>query len=292
VINMVYTYALHDSDKANHKGTTPINRNDAKAWNERGFGIFHTVQSFKSNERKVENLIGINAWAIDIDEGTKEEQMQKIKTGLKPTMVVETRNGFHVYWACDDKDFEISKRYYSAIVANRLVPYYNGDKRAKDLCRLLRVPGFYHMKDPANPFLIEKKEFNPIKYTSQDMLDYYKDLEAPKEYKRQSKALISENIEGKAFFDRLYAFDQQEALSRFSGHDLVNGEIFTFKPSAKGKRNIFVNGKGTSTFICSENRIGSMDGGGPTIFQWLKYYGNDSKVCINEIKKLIPEVGA
>jgi hypothetical protein len=41
-------------------------------------------------------------------------------------------------------------------MTNYVVPLFNADNGAKDLCRILRVPNFYHKKDIDNPFLCKK----------------------------------------------------------------------------------------------------------------------------------------
>jgi hypothetical protein len=150
--NQVQTYAFHDSDPAIQKqGFTRIKRSDAHDWNQKGYGIFQTVNWFIGPRRK-SKLQGINAWAVDIDTGSKEQMLLKIHQGLIPTLVVETKRGYHLYWKAKDG----SERTWKAIVWDRLVPFYGADRNAKDLCRTLRVPGFLHQKDLANPFLVKE----------------------------------------------------------------------------------------------------------------------------------------
>jgi hypothetical protein len=285
---MVQTWILHDSNGA--KKAKRINRNDAKKYNEEGFGIFQTVQSFDDVGRSKENLVGVNAWAIDIDTGTKAEQMAKINSGLPPTMIVESKNGYHVYWACADKDFEYARDNYESIVGNRLVPFYGADKKAKDLARLLRVPGFYHLKEPNDPFLVTKIHFEPVQYKTNDMLSYYKDEIAAKHAKKECKAIFKDGVGNIDFWTALISVDQEILLDRLSGRAEVNGENYTFVANSNGNKNILVNGKQTSTFICKEGRIGSMDGGGPTIYQWLKWYGIQPKQCFDIINEIAPEL--
>jgi hypothetical protein len=79
--NLVQTYRLHDVDPSAYGGAVRINRRDAQMWNEKGFGIFHTVQEFRG-KRRLENLAHINAWAVDIDKGSKGEMLDRIKLGL------------------------------------------------------------------------------------------------------------------------------------------------------------------------------------------------------------------
>jgi hypothetical protein len=169
--NLVQTYVIHDTDPSAHGGAIRINRAEAKKWNEKGFGVFHTVQEF-FHKRRISNLRHINAWAVDLDGGTKEDMLKTILSGLVPTMIVETKNGFHVYWKAKDATAEN----WRPIMEHRLVPFYKADKKAKDLARILRTPGFYHMKNPTDPFLVKVVHYKHVEYTEREMFRRYKDL--------------------------------------------------------------------------------------------------------------------
>ena len=279
----VKTYALHDSDKS-LGGVVKINRLDAPKWNARGYGIFHTVQTFYK-ERRIENLRYINAWAVDIDGGNKEEMLVKIKSGLNPTMVVESKNGFHVYWRATDA----TQHHWRAIMEHRLIPFYKADKKAKDLARLLRVPGYYHMKDPQDPFLIKVVHYQHVTYTEREMLQFYKDLETPKLQKKlHNRTKKAHPIEGD-FWERVWNLNCEYALSRLSGSPYVAGEIYDFKQNTSGTLNIIVNNKSSSCWIDRDGRIGSMDEGGPTIAQWLNWFHKDYRKVVEIIKEVFPE---
>jgi hypothetical protein len=122
------------------------------------------------------------------------------------------------------------------------------------------------------------------------MLAFYKDIVSEKAAKKEYRSLLKEGVGSKDFWEALFMADQEELLERLSGCDEVGNERFTFRANGNGNKNILVNGKPTSTFLCKEGRIGSMDGGGPTVFQWLKWYGHDSKKCIEAIKRVAPEL--
>jgi hypothetical protein len=70
----------------------------------------------------------------------------------------------------------------------------------------------------------------------------------------------------------------------------VNGERFTFKRCARGTHNILVDGKGTSCWVDDSGRIGSNKGGGPTLYQWLRFYGNSPKECTRVLKETFPHL--
>ena len=52
---------------------------DARCWNYQGYGIFWTVNDFGGDTRRIEKLMRINAWAVDIDAGEKAEQQRRIE---------------------------------------------------------------------------------------------------------------------------------------------------------------------------------------------------------------------
>lgn len=97
------------------------------AWNERGYGIFHALQVFR-HDRKKESLLKIRLWAIDLDAGTKESQINSLRQGLPPSLIIETQRGHHAYWFAKDATLE----YFSSIM-DQLTTFYNADKNAQDV---------------------------------------------------------------------------------------------------------------------------------------------------------------
>lgn len=280
---MSQLWALHDSDPKSNP-MVRIHPDQATAFNARGYGIFHTVNEF-SGPRRIENLTRINAFAVDIDDGSKEAQAKRLKQGLIPTLVVETKRGYQAYWAAKDA----KKEHWNAIVADRLVPYYGADTKARDLARILRKPGFYHLKNPANPFMVRKVWEWPVAYTELQLAMFYP---APKE---KAKAQIEHEqvkrtmpVAG-SFWDRVWHLDCEEALTRLSGHAYVSGETYSFKRNATGTKNIFVNGKSTSCWIDRDGRIGSLDHGGPSVFNWLNWFHKNPKNVVQMIKEVFSE---
>lgn len=281
-------YALHDTQPHERGGCFPIKYDQAKGLNSEGFGIFHTVNNFKG-PRQIPNLTRINAWAIDMDgkNRTKDEMWKVIERGLQPTMIIETKSGFHVYWKAKDA----IAAHWNAIMLDRLVPYYGADPNARDLARILRTPGFFHMKNPADPFLI--RELKPISlrkvgYTERQMARFYPSHAPP-----ESPALreIKREVpKGNTFWDRVFSMDCEYALSILSGHDFVGGEVYTFRRNNSGTKNIYVNGKSTSAWIDAQGRIGSLSGGGPSIYQWLMWFHKNPKKVAGMLETAFPEL--
>lgn len=69
---------------------------------------------------------------------------------LEPTFVVESSPGkYHSYWRVEGM-----RKEQHAMVMNTMVQVYGSDPNAKDLARVLRAPGFWHQKNPAQPHLV------------------------------------------------------------------------------------------------------------------------------------------
>lgn len=280
-------FRLHDSQPGS--GMLELDPADASTWNARGWGIFKTVQEFRGARRK-ENLERINAWAIDIDTGDKADQRKRIKrTKLNPSAVVETKNGHHVYWFAEGARAE-----HYRFLLDRLVAYFDADKNARDVARVLRVPGYLHQKDPANPFLVDYV-YGPREeaiYLERDIARAFPPSPEEKVERTRHQAQRAEykGRDGDDFWERVYNLDCVDGLSRLSGHGAVNGERFTFRRCANGNHNILADKKGTSCWIDGAGRIGSKTNGGPTLYQWLRWYGNSPSECARVLKEIYPHL--
>lgn len=147
--------------------------------NEQGCEIYFVVNS---GGYKDEDITEINAVFIDLDCGKNEQGQyfpldvaQKYKQTklielsefkFKPSYIVETRNGLHVYWlVCPGATID----QFGECEA-RLIEYFNADKQVKNPARLMRVPGYYWCKDKANRFLIQKVQCNNVRYNIDDII--------------------------------------------------------------------------------------------------------------------------
>ena len=259
---------------------------------ELGFGIFQTVNSFAGARRK-ENLRRINAWVIDLDDGTKAQMHAKVQASpLIPTLIVETKRGYQVWWDAEDGTADN----WNALMLERVVPYFGADKNARDLCRILRAPGFLHLKDPADPFRCEAVYRSRTRYRERDFARAFpwvrNEQLARDEHSasRREYAKATGIITGESFWDAVYNLDCRDGLERLSGTGAVTGETFTFKRTSSGNLNILVDGKGTSCWIDTSGRIGSMSNGGPTLYQWLRWYRIPPGECVRVLKEIFPHL--
>jgi len=133
--------------------------------NSLGAGVFVTVNETDLKGGKRENITRARAFWQEDDEGQKA--LIEGPHIPQPSIVVKTsqsgeRSKYHRYWKIKDGDCEGFQVAHQDIM-NVMVERYGSDKNAKDLARILRVPGFFHSKysnDPeksqdGTPFLVE-----------------------------------------------------------------------------------------------------------------------------------------
>lgn len=136
-------------------------RSTFNRYQKRGYGIFFVVQS--GGQRK-DSINKINAHFVDIDlhKSSSEDEIEKLKIDtlielqkfpLDPSIIVETKNGFHIYWLLNPKINDIET--YTYIQKHLIGHFRYADKATIDLSRVMRIPGYLHLKDPNNPFLIK-----------------------------------------------------------------------------------------------------------------------------------------
>lgn len=289
-------YRMCDLPTAENRAAIPVaSRAEAEHWNtpELGFGIFATVNTFNGPRRK-ENLKRINAWAIDMDDGTKQQMKAKLEGFVAvPSMIIETKRGYQAYWFTRDAKPE----HWDYIVLERLVPYFGSDANARDLCRIMRVPNFWHLKDPSDPFRIRKVWEHKVFWTEHQFVNILeKELPFVPSKARHTAHLAEARASSPGFaatdslWDAIWNLDCEEGLGLLSGHWAVGGEQYKFRRTTRGNLNLFVNGKGSSCFIDQSKRIGSLDGGGPTLVQWLRWFKHDWKTVIAVLKEIFPQL--
>lgn len=115
-----------------------------------GCGAFVTVNQCNGMGRKAENVMKIRALFIDCDGAPWEPPAE----ALKPHIRVESSPGrWHLYWLVLDCSIEEFKPMQKAIASK-----YGGDPAVCDPPRVMRLPGFWHLK--AEPFMTRLVECN------------------------------------------------------------------------------------------------------------------------------------
>ncbi len=112
--------------------------------NERGAGIFTTVNRC-IGQRSKDNVTNIRAVHADLDDATSQQHKTLIES-LTPSIIVKSSDPtkLHLYWLLDE---ESAKEKDAVGLLNRILARdYGADKAATDVARILRLPGFKHMK--------------------------------------------------------------------------------------------------------------------------------------------------
>lgn len=269
-------FAIQTFDDNNKKGETKDPRlitcgnpsnytlEKIKNLNEQGAGIYFTPNQFPTGERKAVNCTGVNAWIVECDTLTLEQQWKNLADSpLKPSLIVQSKNSLHAYWLARDGTIQN----YQKIVKG-LIKHFQGDEACKDISRVFRIPGFYHKKDRDNPFLIGVLEEHPeYNYTEEEMLKAF-----PVEEKKQEFTLFHKNVQTNDFWEMLGSLDNKSVLVRLSGQPIINHEIIEFKKRHPVGDYIYVNGQMCDGWIDEQGMIGSGKQGGPTWIQWVGFY--------------------
>ena len=131
--------------------------------NAQGAGIFVTVNETNLSGRTTQDMVSIRAMYREDDTGGLAD------LPLKPQMVVESSPGKkHEYLFTNKPLLDSEGRLDNSVreefdsVLRRVIEGYGSDPCAKSVTRVLRVPGFWHLKDPDHPHLVKIVELNEV----------------------------------------------------------------------------------------------------------------------------------
>jgi len=134
-------------------GTLTEHANALTTANVRGCGVFVTVNRVLPNCRRTEeNVDLIRSFFIDKDDGPLTTEPP-----APPSIVVESSHGPHLYYLIDygipvlgDSNHKFTE------IQKRLAKYMSSDGSVCDLPRVMRLPGFFNMKDPETPVFVQQ----------------------------------------------------------------------------------------------------------------------------------------
>lgn len=138
--------------------------------NRSGAGVYFTPNPCKGG--RMENNVSDLRWLyVDIDGGNKDAQFDRVAFApLAPTAVVESKNGLHLY-------FKLKGQCTVAAWKNAcegLREYFGGDEAISSTNEVLRVPGFDHLKNPAEPFRVRLDRYDPsVSYSVDEIIQSY-----------------------------------------------------------------------------------------------------------------------
>jgi hypothetical protein len=126
-------------------GTPDDTFNALDELNQSGYDIFVTINETDGKDIKGANITRVRALFADFD-GSPLSNLDRIP--LKPSFTVNTSPGkHHAYWLIDDCPLDQFKP-----MQQKLAQILDSDPAVCDLGRIMRVPGFYHLK--GDPFMV------------------------------------------------------------------------------------------------------------------------------------------
>lgn len=274
--------------------------------NQMGWGIHFTPNGviIADEKNRKSNFKKANVWFIDIDiESTKQihsEEDKERRFVLKdkildfidkqkvlPSMLVETRNGFHLYWFIEG---EVSLEDWK-IVQNGLYNTFKdigGDKNCLNECTMLRVPffkyhkrneiGFIHLREYLSTFNYHTLEQMKLAFPVPQIIW----LEvSPSHFNNPIIFTI-----GESNLDKVLNYPIKKALEQMSGTSMVHGDQISFVQTNTGKLNILINRQVTPNWIdVSANHVYSNNQAGfCNIIHYLKWYKHTPKHIIQYFK--------
>jgi hypothetical protein len=134
--------------------------------NQQGAGIFWVVNPTDGKGQTDSNIIGVRALFLDLDGAPLDPVL---RTQALPHVILETSPGkHHAYWLITS-GFPVSEfsRYQKALARR-----FNGDVAISNPSRVMRIPGFFHMKDRDNPFMSRSVSMiEQMPYDPQDLIE-------------------------------------------------------------------------------------------------------------------------
>ncbi len=293
--------------------------------NKQGYGIHFTPNAVKVAEGKnrIDNIEYINSFWVEIDiEETKELKHEddvitrkNIKAEIAglflnfdfkywPSLFVETRNGFQVYWFaanCTILDFNLVQE-----CLYRRFKNVGADKSSMKLNSMLRVPWFRYHKKGEEGFITPWKVFSTLRlYDFNEMVAFlsaeYDELMSEKKrlnYELFEQELMSRSVtlnnrwtppKGQSKVAKIIAYPIKNLLEKLSGKEIVNGDKFTFKKVSDTKFAVMVNGHGSPNWIDSSTNM-IFSNNKPkfwNMIHYLEFYTNDKTKAVDELSNLI-----
>jgi AAA domain/Primase C terminal 2 (PriCT-2)/RepB DNA-primase N-terminal domain len=152
---------------------------------DRGAGVYFTVNRTDGAGRKGQNITNIRAVWQEDDDGVA------VNFPIEPSLVVESSPGrFHRYWLLAEPwPADERGRADHAAVMERMIETYGSDPNAKDLSRVLRVPGFLNRKH-GDPHQVRIVSSSGWRYSRAEILAAFPPVE---QIKAKTKAKTKTN---------------------------------------------------------------------------------------------------
>jgi hypothetical protein len=128
---------------------------------QHGVGVFVTVNETDGKGRSRKNMVRVRAFMVDADNDEQVARCEEVfaDRGVTPNIVSKTRNGKHYFFRVDDVRCDEFTN-----LQQELIERLGTDKAVKDLTRVMRLAGTYHLKNPQDPHLVTLERANQHPY--------------------------------------------------------------------------------------------------------------------------------
>lgn len=141
---------IHDQRKDlpahNFRGTLADTWATLADYNARGYGVFASINALNGEptERKtLDHVAYIRAHVVDLDNTLTAAANYERAVAAGASFAVQSSPGkFHVYWRVQPY---VGNDFYT-LQQRKLAQLYDGDRKIIDATRVMRVPGFLHLK--------------------------------------------------------------------------------------------------------------------------------------------------
>lgn len=220
--------------------------------NKLGYEAYFTVNGFAGQiDAKKDHCTSINSFFVDIDGRKDPDEIESIMEMLMPSFILETKNGYHIYWLLDQaiyKEDETEEDWNKHVarwerIEQSIVTTLKADPVVKDITRIMRIPDTYYWKKSGDaykggvknaPFKIKGIHKNlSANYTMEQVEDAFPVPETtvapfadtPEGEKMQAFA----DAERRSFFDSVN--NQYPIEERPSFKKLISGQPGTLPPN-------------------------------------------------------------
>lgn len=160
--------------------------------NLKGFDVYFTVNrvdvAFVVSDKKSPtntDITAVHALIADFDDPDKLTLMDLRNLPLPPSLIVESSPGkYQAYWLVENAEtIAVEEFTASQHLVNKTLAKYGADKSVKDLRRVMRLPGFHHVKAKNRPitaddpvsgrFVSRLREANSRRYSRDELIGFF-----------------------------------------------------------------------------------------------------------------------
>lgn len=183
--------------------------------NNAGYAICFMVNEGDGNGRAGANVTRIRAIYVDLD-GPPIDPVLACK--IKPHVITSSSpDKYHAFWLCEDVPVDKFTEFQNSLIAR-----FGGDENVIDLPRVMRLPGFFHLK--GKPVMSEIYQINDLPlYTYDELFNEFPPV--PKVVKKTKSKQGKQTEKGKFVTKDVYVDGERtKALTSHIGYWLALGK--------------------------------------------------------------------